>query len=360
MNAAFVRKGIAADDCLVELYRKRSDRGDELRSARQHRRVDLRPIGQHVVAHAHRHDDFLERGIAGALADAVDGALDLACAGVHSGERVRHRHAEIVVAMDRETRRVRVRYVLTQSFDQREIFVGHGIAHRVRNIDRGRASFDRRFDATAQKIKLGARAVFARPLDIVGIIARASDLRDHHLIDFRGSFWSLYFMCTGEVDRKVWIRRRAAGLIASAQQSMSLKPARERPQTTAFLLRLAISLTAAKSPSEAIGKPASITSTPIVSSISATSSFSSCVMVAPGHCSPSRSVASKVRTWSSSALGAGLAGALAGLLVPDFMAKSLSFAPVSDSSSGIPVWICWALCWLGWLSWALLGFVAIP
>ena len=49
-------------------------------------------------------------------------------------------------------------------------------------------------------------------------------------------------MCTGEVDRKVWMRRRLAGLIASAQRSMSLSAARDSPQITAFLARLAISL----------------------------------------------------------------------------------------------------------------------
>ena len=53
------------------------------------------------------------------------------------------------------------------------------------------------------------------------------------------------------------------------------------PQITAFLLRLAMSLTALKSPSEAIGNPASMLSTPISSSISANSSFSEWVMVAP-------------------------------------------------------------------------------
>ena len=115
-----------------------------------------------------------------------------------------------------------------------------------------------------------------------------------------GSFWSFHFMCTGEVDRKVWMRLRAAGLIASAQRSMSLGAARDRPQITAFLVRLAISWTAAKSPSEAIGKPASMMSTPMVSSSSATSSFSSWVMVAPGHCSPSRKVVSKMTTRSLS------------------------------------------------------------
>src|SRR5664280_605064 len=107
-------------------------------------------------------------------------------------------------------------------------------------------------------------------------------------------------MWTGDVERKVWMRLRLAGLIASAQRSISFGDARERPQITAFLERLAISLTAAKSPSEAIGKPASMMSTPMVSSSSATSSFSSWVMVAPGHCSPSRNVVSKMTTRSLS------------------------------------------------------------
>ena len=97
------------------------------------------------------------------------------------------------------------------------------------------------------------------------------------------------------------MRLRLAGLIASAQRSMSFGAARESPQTTAFLVRLAISWTAAQSPSEAaFGKPASMMSTPIVSSSSATSSFSSWVMVAPGHCSPSRNVVSKMTTRSFS------------------------------------------------------------
>ncbi len=36
-----------------------------------------------------------------------------------------------------------------------------------------------------------------------------------------GSFCSFHFMCTGEVEMKVWMRLRLAGLIASAQRSMS-------------------------------------------------------------------------------------------------------------------------------------------
>jgi hypothetical protein len=58
----------------------------------------------------------------------------------------------------------------------------------------------------------------------------------------------------------------------------------------------AISRTASKSPLEAIGKPASITSTPISSRILASSSFSSIDIEAPGDCSPSRMVVSKMMT----------------------------------------------------------------
>ena len=87
-----------------------------------------------------------------------------------------------------------------------------------------------------------------------------------------------------------------AGLMASAQTSMSLACARASPQITEFLARRAISWTLSKSPWLAMGKPASMMSTPISSSSSATSSFSSKVMVAPGHCSPSRKVVSKMTT----------------------------------------------------------------
>ena len=54
--------------------------------------------------------------------------------------------------------------------------------------------------------------------------------------------------------------------------------------------------TDSQSPREAIGKPASMTSTPSSASAFATRSFSGCVMLQPGDCSPSRSVVSKMRT----------------------------------------------------------------
>ena len=62
----------------------------------------------------------------------------------------------------------------------------------------------------------------------------------------------------------------------------------------------AIACTASKSPGEAIGKPASITSTPSRASWCAISSFSVAFSEMPGDCSPSRSVVSKMMTRLSS------------------------------------------------------------
>ena len=66
------------------------------------RRVDAGVVGQHVAARPDRHHDLFERGIAGPLADAVDGALDLPRAGRDAGQRVGDRQAEVVVAVDGE------------------------------------------------------------------------------------------------------------------------------------------------------------------------------------------------------------------------------------------------------------------
>ena len=100
---------------------------------------------------------------------------------------------------------------------------------------------------------------------------------------------------------KVWMRFRFACCRASKARSISALPERARPQTVAFCTSLAISVTASKSPIEAIGKPASMMSTPISSSRVAIWIFSSRVIEAPGDCSPSRRVVSKIFTRSCAA-----------------------------------------------------------
>ena len=65
-----------------------------------------------------------------------------------------------------------------------------------------------------------------------------------------------------EVARKTWIRGFWAYWTASQARSMSRSLQRARPQTVAPVTSVAMARTASKSPSEAIGKPASMMSTP--------------------------------------------------------------------------------------------------
>ena len=90
--------------------------------------------------------------------------------------------------------------------------------------------------------------------------------------------------------RKTWIPLMPQPIAVS----MSAFSARARPQTSARRPALEIKRTASCSPFEVIGKPASMTSTPSLSSACAISSFSCGVSDTPGVCSPSLRVVSKI------------------------------------------------------------------
>ena len=110
---------------------------------------------------------------------------------------------------------------------------------------------------------------------------------------------SLYWRWMALVARKTWMRCLSASRSARAAFSMSSRLQRARPQMMGPWTSRATELTDAQSPGEAAGKPASITSTPRSASAFATRSFSGCVMLHPGDCSPSRSVVSKIITRSA-------------------------------------------------------------
>ena len=99
------------------------------------------------------------------------------------------------------------------------------------------------------------------------------------------------------VAMKVWMRGRSAASSAAAARVMSgVARAREARRRSGRGRRRRRPRTASKSPSEAIGKPASSTSTPSSASFAAIRSFSRTVMLQPGDCSPSRRVVSKIVT----------------------------------------------------------------
>src|SRR3990167_951339 len=112
---------------------------------------------------------------------------------------------------------------------------------------------------------------------------------------------SFLSMCSALVAMKVWMRERCAPASASAARAMSRSLARASEQMIDARTWLAIALTASKSPLLDAAKPASITSTFSRSSWRAMRSFSSRVIEAPGDCSPSRKVVSKMISWSAMA-----------------------------------------------------------
>jgi hypothetical protein len=81
---------------------------------------------------------------------------------------------------------------------------------------------------------------------------------------------------------------------------MSSRTQRARPAMIGPCTSRATALTDSQSPRDAAGNPASMTSTPSSASARATRSFSGCVMLQPGACSPSRKVVSKISTRSGS------------------------------------------------------------
>ncbi len=221
---------------------------------------------------------------------------------------------------------------------RRSTFARRGVAHGVGNVDRGRPGLDGNLDNAAKVIMFGPRRIHRRPLHVVAQVAGMG----HGIVDAFGHLVHVQ-IGNGAVQRRradkgvnprafrVFHRLPAAVdiLVIGAGQPADRRIARRR---------LAMSLTAAKSPSEAIGKPASMISTPISSSRPAISSFSSWVMVAPGDCSPSRRVVSKMRTVSLFYVDAPHPGSLNLFQGSPTASCGAGFCRPARSGSSIPCW----------------------
>ena len=91
--------------------------------------------------------------------------------------------------------------------------------------------------------------------------------------------------------------RGGALALSSACAARSMSRAVQRASAATFTGSAWLTAdTASKSPADAIGKPASMMSTPRSASLPAMRTFSLTVMLQPGDCSPSRSVVSKMKT----------------------------------------------------------------
>ena len=137
MNAGLMSKGILADNGLVILHRESRHRRHQLGSPGQQFGVDASAVGKHVITGADGHHHLFQRCVACALAQAVDRAFDLPRTTANSGQRIGHRHAQIIMAVGRENRLVRIWNGFDYPFEHVGDFERRGIADRVGNIDRG-------------------------------------------------------------------------------------------------------------------------------------------------------------------------------------------------------------------------------
>ena len=131
--------------------------------------LDVVRVRELVAANHQRGGDLFESCIAGTLADAIDGALHLSRSALNAGERVGDCHAEVVVAVRRIDDVFDAGNALAHHAEDGFVFGWRGVADGVGNIDRGRSSLNGDGDHLDEKIGIGARAVFGRKLDVVGV-----------------------------------------------------------------------------------------------------------------------------------------------------------------------------------------------
>ena len=166
MDAGFVREGVFTDDGFIARNGHAGDLRHQATGGKEARRMNPRMYSEDILAGLDRHDGFLEGAIAGTLADAVDGALDLPCPGAYRRQAVGDRHAQVVVAVNGEHRSVDV---VDVAYEVREDFVKlfrHRVADGIGDINRRGARVDGGFNDLREKLEFRARGVFRRELHI--------------------------------------------------------------------------------------------------------------------------------------------------------------------------------------------------
>ncbi len=146
-----------------------------------------------IVARAQGHDDFLQRRVAGALADAVDGAFDLPRAVFDGRQRIGDGQAQIVMAMGRQNDVLLAddRQLRQQVREDLAVARGRGVADGVGQIDRRCPGLDGGLDDLLQELQLRPARILRRELHIVRVFAGLLDRFDAQLDDLLASLFQL-------------------------------------------------------------------------------------------------------------------------------------------------------------------------
>ena len=119
-----------------------------------------------------------------ALAEPVDGALDLRRAVAHRLDGERRGHAEVVVGVDRDGGVLDPRHAVAQVGDARAKGPRHVVTRGVGDVYHRGARLDGGLDDAAEEVLVGTTGVLGVELDIVHKVARELDGADRALHGF--------------------------------------------------------------------------------------------------------------------------------------------------------------------------------
>ena len=164
-----MREGVGAHDGLVGLDVHAGDAAHQVRGARELGGHHVGVGVQLLAVHLDGHHDLLERGVAGALAQAVDGALDLAGAVLDALQGQRGGHAQVVVGVDRDDDVLDANDVVGEALDAGAEGLGQAVARGVGDVDHGGAGVDGGLDDANQEVLVGATGVLGIELDVLDV-----------------------------------------------------------------------------------------------------------------------------------------------------------------------------------------------
>ena len=138
-------------------------------------------------AHAACHHDLLEGGVAGSLADSVDGALDLRGSGRDRSKGVRSSEAQIIVTVRTQHDAIAPGHPFPNVPEHGSVLGRRRVADRVRQIDRAGPFLDCGFHYPAEKVRVCATGVLGGELHVIGVLACPANRLACHLENRRSS-----------------------------------------------------------------------------------------------------------------------------------------------------------------------------
>jgi hypothetical protein len=175
VDAGLVGEGVGSDYGLVGRTAEADELGEQLAGGVELIHLDVVGVGELVAADHEGGGDLFEGSVAGTLADAVDGALDLSGSALDAGERVGYGHAEVVVAVGGEDDVFDAGHLGEEHAEGGGVLVGRGVTDGVGDVDGGGSGLDGDGDDLDEEVGVGAGGVLGGELDVVGEGAGEAD-----------------------------------------------------------------------------------------------------------------------------------------------------------------------------------------